>query len=73
MSFAIIQTVVRYQERRHERAMLEEVNGTMKLVRFGAERFFSDVEEVAVCGRSPMVNLQEYVERQSARSTGTGD
>src|SRR5574341_444642 len=60
MSFAIIQAVIRKLERRYGRAILEEVNKTMKLIRYGDERFFLDVEEIAEQERPPIVSLPEY-------------
>jgi glucosyl-3-phosphoglycerate synthase len=63
MSFAIIQTVVRKLEKRFERSMLEEVNKTMKLIRYEPSRFFLDVEEIAERERPPMMDLPEYRER----------
>jgi glucosyl-3-phosphoglycerate synthase len=63
MSFAIIQTVLRKLETRYERAIIEDVNKTMKLIRFAKGGYFLDVEEVAEHERPPMVNLPVYMER----------
>ena len=63
MSFAIIQTVLRKLETRYERAIIEDVNKTMKLIRYAKGGYFLDVEEVAEHERPPMVNLPVYMER----------
>jgi glucosyl-3-phosphoglycerate synthase len=63
MSFAIIQTMIRKLERRYGRAMLEEVNKTMKLIRYEPGRFFLDIEEIAEQERPPMIDLPEYLGR----------
>jgi glucosyl-3-phosphoglycerate synthase len=60
MSFAIIQAVIRKLERRYERAFLEEVNKTMKLIRSDAAGYFLDVEEVIEQERPPMIEIPEY-------------
>ncbi len=66
MSFAIIQAVIRKLEQRHEQAILEDVNTTMKLIRYAEERFFLEVEEITEQERPPMIELPEYRERQGA-------
>lgn len=63
MSFAIIQAVVRKLEKRMGRAVLEDVNKTMKLIRHDANGYFLDVEEIAEQERPPMVDVPEYRER----------
>ncbi len=63
MSFAIIQTVLRKLERRYERAMIEDVNKTMKLIRYANGGYFLDVEEIAERERQPMVTIPAYLER----------
>ncbi|OGO41879.1 MAG: glucosyl-3-phosphoglycerate synthase [Chloroflexi bacterium RBG_16_58_14] len=65
MSFSIIQAIFRKLEKRFERNLLEEVNKTMKLIRYKPGRFFLDVEEIAERERPPMVALPEYRERQA--------
>jgi glycosyltransferase involved in cell wall biosynthesis len=62
MSFAIIQTVLRKLEKRYERAIIEDVNKTMKLIRYSSGGYFLDVEEVAEHERPPMISLPEYQE-----------
>jgi glucosyl-3-phosphoglycerate synthase len=63
MSFAIIQTVLRKLEPRYERAIIEDVNKTMKLIRRGGGGYFLEVEEVAEHERPPMTSLPAYMDR----------
>jgi len=60
MSFAIIQAVTSRLESRYGLGIVENVNRTMKLIRYEKERFFLDVEEVAEKSRPPMIELDEY-------------
>jgi glucosyl-3-phosphoglycerate synthase len=62
MSFAIIQTALRKLEARYERNIIEDVNKTMKLIRYTNGGYFLDVEEVAERERPPMINLPVYLE-----------
>lgn len=64
MSFAIIQTVLRKLEKRYERALIEDVNKTMKLIRYKSGEYFLDVEEVAELERPPMITIPEYINRK---------
>ncbi|HEX2697893.1 MAG TPA: glucosyl-3-phosphoglycerate synthase, partial [Anaerolineales bacterium] len=68
MSFAIIQTIVRRIEQRYGINMLEEVNKSMKLIRYEQGRLFLDVEEIAELERPPMIELAEYRQRSRRRS-----
>ena len=70
MSFAIIQAVIRKLESRYGRAMLEEVNKTMKLIRHGAGGYFLEVEEIAEGERPPMVEVEAYRNVPWRRGTG---
>ncbi|MGZ9164984.1 MAG: glucosyl-3-phosphoglycerate synthase, partial [Anaerolineales bacterium] len=63
MSFAIIQTVMRKLESRFGRAVLEDVNRSMKLIRYNNKGYFLEVEEIAERERPPMIELPEYRER----------
>ena len=63
MSFAIIQAVIHKLERRYGQGFLEDVNKTMKLIRYEPGRFFLDIEEIAEQVRPPMIDLPEYRER----------
>jgi glucosyl-3-phosphoglycerate synthase len=60
MSFAIIQAVIRKLERRYGRDFMEDVNKTMKLIRYEPGRLFLEVEEIAELERQPMLTLPEY-------------
>jgi len=64
MSFAIIQTVIRKLESRFGRAVLEDVNRSMKMIRYGAQGYFLDVEEIAERDRPPMIEVPEYRQRE---------
>lgn len=64
MSFAIIQTIFHKLERRFGRSVLEEVNKSMKLIRYNNKGYFLDVEEIAERARPPMIEVQEYLERK---------
>ena len=66
MSFAIIQAVMRKLEKRLGRAVLEDVNKSMKLIRHDANGYFLDVEEMAEKERPPMLEVPEYFERHRA-------
>jgi glucosyl-3-phosphoglycerate synthase len=63
MSFVIIQTVLRKIEARYERSIIEDVNKTMKLIRYANGGYFLVVEEVAEHERPPMISLPAYLER----------
>jgi hypothetical protein len=60
MSFAIIQTVMRRIEKRYGTKLLEDINKTMKLIRYGQQRLLLDVVEIAELERPPMVEINEY-------------
>jgi hypothetical protein len=64
MSFAIIQAVMRKLERRYNQSFLENVNKTMKLIRYSRDRFSLEIEEIAEGERPPMIEVQEYLERK---------
>jgi glucosyl-3-phosphoglycerate synthase len=63
MSFAIIQTVLRKIEKRYERAIVEDVNKTMKLIRHSRDGYSLVVEEIAERERPPMISVPAYLER----------
>jgi glucosyl-3-phosphoglycerate synthase len=66
MSFAIIQAVICKLEERDGASILEDVNRTMKLIRYQPGRFFLDVEEISERERPPMIMLDEYRQRKLA-------
>ena len=65
MSFAIIQTVLRKLERRFERSIIEDINKTMKLIKYQRGGYYLDVEEVAEHERPPMITIPAYLERNN--------
>lgn len=62
MSFAIIQTVVRRIEKRYGINLLEDINKTMKLIRYGQQRLLLEIEEIAELERPAMIELPAYQE-----------
>ncbi len=70
MSFAIIQAVIRKLESRYGQSILENVNRTMKLIRYEQESFMLEIEEIAERDRPPMIELPEYRERLQELSQG---
>lgn len=62
MSFAIIQTVMYKLEKRFGRAVLEDVNRSMKLIHHDNNGYFLEVEEIAEHERQPMIEVDEYQE-----------
>jgi glucosyl-3-phosphoglycerate synthase len=68
MSFAIIQTVIRRIEQRYGFKLLEDVNKTMKLIRYGRQRLLLEVSEIAELERPPMAELSEYRARSAGRT-----
>jgi glucosyl-3-phosphoglycerate synthase len=71
MSFAILQAVIRKLERRYGRAMLEDVNKSMKLIRYQAGNYFLDVEEIIEHERPPMVDIPAYQARKQIEPSPT--
>jgi len=66
MSFAIIQTVVRRLERRYGRNILEDVNKSMKMIRYDQEELYLAVNEIAELERPPMLEIPEYSRRKKS-------
>lgn len=64
MSFAIIQAVIRKLESRFGKAVLEDVNRSMKMIRYNSKGYFLDVEEIAERERPPMIEVDEYRKRR---------
>lgn len=63
MSFAIIQAVLRKLEARFERSIIEDVNKTMKLIKYSKGGYSLEVEEAAERERPPMISIPAYRER----------
>ncbi len=64
MSFAIIQAVIRKLEGKYGQGILENINKTMKMIRYEQEHFFLDIEEIAEGERPPMIKIPEYQNRK---------
>ena len=64
MSFAIIQTLIHKIERRYGQEILDDVNRTMKIVRYEPGRYYLDVEEIAELERPAMADIPEYCENR---------
>jgi glucosyl-3-phosphoglycerate synthase len=67
MSFAILQAVIRKLERRYNRPILDDVNKSMKLIRYQSGGYFLDVEEIVERDRPPMIEVPAYATRTPAR------
>jgi glycosyltransferase involved in cell wall biosynthesis/nucleotide-binding universal stress UspA family protein len=63
MSFTIIQTVFRKLGKRYNMNFLEDMNRTMKMIRYEPGKFSLDVEELAEQERPPMIEIPEYRQR----------
>jgi glucosyl-3-phosphoglycerate synthase len=66
MSFAILQAVIRKLERRYGRALLEDVNTSMKLIHYQSGDYSLEVEEIAERERPPMIEVPAYGARKRA-------
>jgi len=62
MSFAIIQTVMQKLEQRYERSIIEDVNKTMKMIRYKNGEYFLEVAEIHEQYRPPMISIHQYLE-----------
>jgi glucosyl-3-phosphoglycerate synthase len=51
-------------------SFLENVNKTMKLIRYERDSFRLDIEEIAERDRPPMIEIPEYHEQVRALSQG---
>ena len=60
MSFAIIQVVMQRLEAQHKLRLLEDINKTMKLIRYEPRRFYLEVEKIGDRERPPMIAIAEY-------------
>jgi len=71
MSFAIIQTVMRRIEKRYGTKLLEDINKTMKLIRYGQQRLLLDVVEIAELERPAMIDVNEYREHHMEQTNNS--
>jgi glucosyl-3-phosphoglycerate synthase len=60
MSFVILQAVMQKLERRYGQPILDDINKSMKLIRYEAGSYFLEVEEIAERERPPMLHVPEY-------------
>jgi glucosyl-3-phosphoglycerate synthase len=67
MSFAILQAVLRKFERRYGQSILDDVNKSMKLIRYAEGGYFLDVDEIAERERPPMIEVAEYRTRRGLK------
>ena len=58
-----MKTVLRKLEPRYERSIIEEVNKSMKLIRYAKGEYSLTVEDVIEHERPPMITIPEYRER----------
>jgi nucleotide-binding universal stress UspA family protein len=64
MSFAIIQVVMQRLEGQHRLRLLEDINKTMKLIRYEPRRFYLEVEQIGDLERPPMITISEYRQKR---------
>jgi glucosyl-3-phosphoglycerate synthase len=64
MSFAIIQVVMQRLEAHRKLRLLEDINKTMKLIRYEPRRFYLEVEEIGDRERPPMITIPEYRQKR---------
>jgi glucosyl-3-phosphoglycerate synthase len=60
MAFAIIQVFVEHLEQRKTVELLNDVNRTMKIIRYGMESYFLEEHPISDTLRPPMATLPEY-------------
>lgn len=66
MSFTILQAFMRKLEARYPLTILEEMNKSMKMIRYEEGNYYLEVQEVIERERPPMVSLPEYNERNQS-------
>ncbi len=59
-AFSLIQVAVKRLEGRQQVRLLEEVNTTMKLIRYEADRFCLQLTDIREAELPPMIGLTEY-------------
>jgi glucosyl-3-phosphoglycerate synthase len=69
MAFAILQVALKRLGDRHRIHLLEEVNRSMKLIRYNNDRFFVEVKEIEDWERPPMATIPGYLARRSELAT----
>lgn len=66
MAFAIMQVALKRLGDRHRIHLLEEINRSMKLIRYSSDRYFLEVREIGDWERPPMAGIPEYVFSRTA-------
>ncbi|MFB0516348.1 MAG: glucosyl-3-phosphoglycerate synthase [Candidatus Neomarinimicrobiota bacterium] len=64
MSFEIIQTIFNKLEKKHRLEFIEDVNRTLKSVRYESGQFQLDVKEIVEHERPPMIEIPEYCKKR---------
>ena len=73
MSFTILQAFLRKLEVRINQPLLEDVNRTMKLIRYRERNYYLEVEELPEMERPPMIEIPEYLARHHQVEEINGD
>lgn len=68
MSFAIIQVFIRRLEEKNMIRLLEEMNRSMKLVKYRRKTYALEVKEIRDHERPPMITIPKYRERRQQSS-----
>lgn len=64
-AFAIVQVILTRLERREHITLLEEVNSSMKLIRFERDHLSLEVRNIRDTERPPMIEVEAYLKRGS--------
>jgi glucosyl-3-phosphoglycerate synthase len=64
MAYAILQVVMQRIGSRHHVELLNELNASMKLIRYSAEEFHLDVAEIRDHERPPIISLEPYRQKR---------
>lgn len=74
MAFAIIQVLMQRVGERHNLALVDAMNATLKLIQYDRDRYHLDVTEIHDEMRPPMIEVPEYrAKRGSAPKAGGAD
>lgn len=69
-AFAIVQVILTRLERRERITLLEEVNSSMKLIRFEKDHLSLEVRNIRDTERPPMIEVPAYMEGHPRRAIG---
>ena len=70
MAFEITQVVMQRVGAAREVELVEELNKSMKLIRYSREEFQLDVADIRSGQRPAMITIPEYREQRSSRARG---